>query len=174
MFDFFRKIRLNITFSAVLTIILGIILVAVPGAAVKTVFLAVGWMLIVSGVVSLLSAAFSRGQPVGQGDFVLGLIQIATGLVVLMRPGFLLSLVGLVLGFVLLLHGVRDIQSAREAKALGYGYKFSLIVGIVTLAMGFVIMVNPFTAGENLLRLAGLFLILDGAGDLLVLYRGMR
>jgi uncharacterized membrane protein HdeD (DUF308 family) len=111
----------------------------------------------------------------GQGDLVLGLIQVATGLVVLMRPGFLLSLAGIVLGFILLLHGVHDIQNAREAKAMGYEYRLSLVVGIVTVVMGLVVMINPFSTAETLLRFAGLFLLLDGLGDLLMVYRsGMK
>jgi uncharacterized membrane protein HdeD (DUF308 family) len=88
-----------------------------------------------------------------------------------MRPGFLMSLVGIVLGFIMLLHGVHDIQNAREAKALGYDHRLSLVVGIVTGIMGLVIMINPFSTATTLLRVAGLFLLLDGLGDVLMVYR---
>ena len=42
MFDLFRRIRVNFVLTAILTIILGIMLIAAPGVAMRTVFLLVG------------------------------------------------------------------------------------------------------------------------------------
>ena len=171
MFDLLRRIRVNFVLTAVLTLILGMLLISSPGTAMRTVFLLVGWTLVISGAASLLTAVFSKGQPVGQGDLVLGLIQLATGLVVLMRPGFLMSLAGIVVGFVLLIHGIHDIQHARESKALGYEWKLSMSVGIAAVVMGVIVMVNPFSTVETLLRIAGVFLLVDGIADLLMVWR---
>ena len=171
MFDLLRRIRINFVLTAILTLILGILLITSPGTAMRTVFLLVGWTLVISGAASLLTALLSRGQPVGQGDLVLGLVQVATGLVVLMRPGFLMSLAGIVVGFVLLIHGIHDIQHARESKALGYEWKMSMGVGIAAVVMGLIVMVNPFSTLETLLRIAGVFLLVDGAADLLMVWR---
>lgn len=171
MFDLLRRIRVNFVLTAILTLILGILLITSPGTAMRTVFLLVGWTLVISGAASLLTALLSRGQPVGQGDLVLGLVQVATGLVVLMRPGFLMSLAGIVVGFVLLIHGIHDIQHARESKAMGYEWKLSMGVGIVAVVMGVIVMVNPFSTLETLLRIAGVFLLIDGAADLLMVWR---
>lgn len=171
MYDLFRRIRLNFLLTSVLSCILGLLLITAPGTAMRTVFLLVGWMLVISGAASLLTALLSRGQPVGQGELVLGLVQLATGLVVLMRPGFLMSLVGIVVGFVLLIHGIHDIQHARESKALGYEWKLSMGVGIVAVVMGIIVMVNPFSTMETLLRIAGVFLLVDGVADLVMAWR---
>lgn len=171
MFDLLRRIRVNFVLTAVLTLILGVLLILSPGTAMRTVFLLVGWTLVISGVASLLTAIFSKGQPVGQGDLVLGLIQLATGLVVLMRPGFLMSLVGIVVGFVLLIHGIHDIQHARESKALGYDWKLSMGVGVAAVVMGVIVMVNPFSTVETLLRIAGVFLLVDSVADLVMVWR---
>ena len=171
MFDLLRRIRVNFVLTAILTLILGILLITSPGTAMRTVFLLVGWTLVISGAASLLTAIFSKGQPVGQGDLVLGLIQLATGLVVLMRPGFLMSLAGIVVGFVLLIHGIHDIQHARESKALGYDWKLSMGVGIAAVVMGIIVMINPFSTVETLLRIAGIFLLVDGIADLLMVWR---
>ena len=174
MFDLLRRIRVNFVLTAILTLILGILLITSPGTAMRTVFLLVGWTLVISGAASLLTALLSRGQPVGQGDLVLGLVQVATGLVVLMRPGFLMSLAGIVVGFVLLIHGIHDIQHARESKALGYDWKISMGVGIAAVVMGLIVMINPFSTLETLLRIAGIFLLVDGLADLLMVWRTTR
>lgn len=174
MFDLLRRIRVNFVLTAILTLILGILLISSPGTAMRTVFLLVGWTLVISGAASLLTAIFSKGQPVGQGELVLGLIQLATGLVVLMRPGFLMSLAGIVVGFVLLIHGIHDIQHARESKALGYDWKLSMGVGVAAVVMGVIVMVNPFSTIETLLRIAGVFLLVDSVADLLMVWRTTR
>ena len=174
MFDLLRRIRVNFVLTAILTLILGILLISSPGTAMRTVFLLVGWTLVISGAASLLTAVFSKGQPVGQGELVLGLIQLATGLVVLMRPGFLMSLAGIVVGFVLLIHGIHDIQHARESKALGYDWKLSMGVGVAAVVMGVIVMVNPFSTIETLLRIAGVFLLVDSVADLLMVWRTTR
>ena len=49
MFDLFRRIRVNFVLTAILTIILGIMLIAAPGTAMRTIFLLVGWTLVISG-----------------------------------------------------------------------------------------------------------------------------
>lgn len=173
MFDLFRRVRIHVCLTAVLTVILGLILLVAPGTAIRTVFTLIGWVLVISGIVALLTSAMSKGQPVAQGDLVLGLIQLASGLVVLLRPGFLMSFVGIVVGFLMLIHGVRDIQGAREGKALGYDYRFPLAVGIITLILGIIVMIDPFGTASGLLRIAGIFLLLDGVSDiLLILKRG--
>lgn len=171
MFDLLRRIRVNFVLTAILALILGILLITSPGTAMRTVFLLVGWTLVISGAASLFTALLSKGQPVGQGDLVLGLVQVATGLVVLMRPGFLMSLAGIVVGFVLLIHGIHDIQHARESKALGYEWKLSMGVGVAAVVMGVIVMVNPFSTLETLLRIAGIFLLVDGVADLLMVWR---
>lgn len=174
MYGLFQRLKMQTLLSAALTLLLGIMLLIAPGMAVNTLFLVLGWVLIITGAASLITAICLRGKPVGQGELVLGLIQLASGLVVLLRPTFLMSVFGIVLGLVLVLHGARDVQSAREAKALGYEWKVSLAVGLVTLVMGALVMINPFSTAKLLMRAAGLCLILDGVGGLLMVAADRR
>lgn len=174
MFDLFRKLRMQVLLSAVLTLLLGLLLVIMPGMAVETLFLLLGWMLVITGVVSILSSLLTRGRPVGQSDLVLGLLELATGLAILAKPGLLVSLCGVLLGLLLVMHGARDIQSARESRALGYDWKLSLAVGILTLIMGAFVIFNPFSTAKLLLRVAGICLMVDAVGDLLLIWRSPK
>lgn len=172
MSELFRRIKMHMLLSAVLTLLLGMILTVSPGMAAATLLRIIGWVLVIAGVVSLLSAMMSRGKPVGQGDLVLGLLQVASGLILLAKPNLLVSLFGVVLGLVLVLHGVKDIQSAREAKALGYNWKLTLAVGLVKLVMAAAVILAPFSTAALVVRVAGICLIVDALADLLVLWRG--
>lgn len=171
MFELFRRVRMHMLLSVVLTLLLGVILTVSPGMAARTLLRIIGWVLVVAGVVSILSSWLSRGRPVGQGNLVLGLIQLASGLVLLTKPDLLVSLCGVVLGLLLVLHGAGDIQSAREAKALGFDWKFTLAVGVVKLLMGAMVILAPFSTAALVIRVAGICLIVDAVSDLLLLIR---
>lgn len=172
MSELFRRIRMHMLLSAILTLLLGVILTSAPGMAARSLVLIIGWVLVVAGAVSVLSSLFFRGKPMGQGDLVLGLIQLASGLVLLAKPDLLVSLCGVVLGMILVLHGAGDIQSAREAKALGYDWKFTAVVGVVKLLMAVMVILAPFSTAALVIRVAGVCLIADGLADLLLLWRG--
>ena len=171
MHELFQRIRAHFLLNSVLTLILGIILTASPGMAAQTMVLIIGWVLVIAGAVSLLASLFFRGKPLGQGDLVLGLVQLASGLVLLAKPDLLVSLCGIVLGLLLVIHGAGDIQTAREAKALGYDWKLTAGVGIVKLLMAVLVIVAPFSPAALVIRVAGICLILDAVGDLLLLWR---
>lgn len=174
MSELFRHIRTHLVLSAVLTLLLGIVLTVMPGIAAETLVSVLGWLLVITGIASILSSLLTHSKPVGQGDLVLGLLELATGLVLLVRPGLMMSICGIVLGLLLVLHGVRDIQSARESKALGYDWKLPMLVGILKLVMGALVIINPFSTAALLLRVAGICLIVDGVGDLLLVWRSPR
>lgn len=174
MFDLFRRLKMQVLLTAVLTLILGIILLFMPGMAIGTLLGILGWVLVITGVVSLLSVLLTHGAMTGQGDLVLGLLELASGIVVLMRPDFLVSLLGILLGLLLVMHGARDIQSAREAKALGFDWKLSLGVGVVTVAMGAIVIFSPVSTARVLLQMTGAFLIVDAVGDLILIGMSSR
>lgn len=171
MHELFRRIRAHFLLNSVLTLILGIILTLSPGMAARTMVLMIGWVLVIAGVVALMASLFVRSKPLGQGDLVLGLLQLATGLVLLAKPDMLVSLCGIVLGLLLVVHGAGDIQTAREAKALGYDWKLTIVVGVLKLLMAVLVILAPFSTAELVIRVAGICLILDGVGDLLLLWR---
>jgi uncharacterized membrane protein HdeD (DUF308 family) len=53
MFDFFKKIKINMTGSAVVTLILGLILVVNPLGMTAAVCSLLGWLLLLMGVFGL-------------------------------------------------------------------------------------------------------------------------
>ena len=164
MSNFLRGISVN----AALTLILGLILAIMPGVAADALVSVLGWILIVFGAVCLISALALRSGREGAGPIAGGLLALASGLALLLRPGVLVSLGGLVLGLLLVIHGLQDFSQARKAKAMGYDAKPAMIVAVVKLVLGALILINPFSTVALLIRIAGIFLILDALGDLLL------
>lgn len=165
MSSFVRGFSVN----AALTLVLGVILAIMPGVAAGALVSVLGWILVVFGAVCLISVFATRAGGMEPVSIATGLLALASGLVLLIRPGVLVSLCGIVLGLFLVIHGLQDIGQARKAKALGYEANMALILAIVKLVMGALVIFNPFSTAALLIRMAGIFLVVDALGDLLVI-----
>ena len=118
--------------------IAGVLSVLSPFIAGLSVTIAVGVLLIVSGV-SRLFLAFKMGSfKVGLLVFVLGLLSLATGGYLVSRPGIGLSALTLFLAVYFVLDGVFEIiWSFRLRPIKGWGW--SLFSGIAALVLGIMI-----------------------------------
>ena len=127
--------------------IAGVLAVLSPLIAGLSVTIAVGVLLIVSGV-SRLFLAFKMGSfKVGLLVFVLGLLSLATGGYLVSRPDIGLSALTLFLAVYFLLDGVFEIiWSFRLRPIEGWGW--SLFSGIAALVLGIVIWRQFPVSGE--------------------------
>lgn len=158
----------GISVHAALTLLLGIILTIMPGVAAGTLVSLLGWLLLVFGFICLVVSVAFRAGAVEPGPIATGLVSLASGLLLLIRPGLMVSLCGIVLGLFLVIHGLQDIKQARQAKAMGYDWKPSMLIAVIKLVMGALVIFNPFSTAALLLRMAGIFLIVDALGDLIL------
>ena len=166
MSSFFRGIAGN----AVLTLILGLLLVIMPGVAAGALVSVLGWVLVIFGGIYLVSTLASRSGAVSAWSVATGLLALASGLLLLVKPGLLVSLCGIVLGLFLVLHGLQGIRQTRLSKAMGYDWKPTLVIAVIKLVMGALVILNPFSTAALLLRMAGIFLIVDALGDLILVH----
>ena len=94
------------------------------------------------------------------------------------RKGFLASVVQLVqyiFGAVLIFHGVVDLQGALALMGQGYSrWWVDLLLAVLTLALGVLVVVNPFGTFAALMGLVGASLIFDGVTDLVIIWRLSR
>jgi uncharacterized membrane protein HdeD (DUF308 family) len=148
---------------------LGVAFVVIGGAAIAfpamSTFVAtlfVGWLLILSGVVTLLSAFSIRGTGPFFGALLLGLLSLAAGVFMLARPAGGALAITLTLGFLFMLQGAYEIFLAfelRPARAWGWMLLSALasiflaiviitgLPGVSLVALGIIIGVNLITSG---------------------------
>ena len=101
-----------------------------------------------------------------------GLLLAALGLWLFTAPESAILLVQFSVAAVLLFHGVLDVQGANSLRRLGLRrWGVDLALGIVTLLLGAVVLLNPFGTMKALVVLIGLSLVYDGASDLYLIYR---
>ena len=99
MREFFHNMKLSFLLAAVLYIILGLILLIWPGVSATVFCYAFGGILLIYGVVTIVSFFLRDSR---QGSFVfelfLGIVAAALGLLFLLRPVIVASVLPVILG----------------------------------------------------------------------------
>lgn len=176
MSDFLKSIKTNILGSAVLCIILGVVLVIYPNTSLAIVCRAVGVIVLITGLGFLVS--HMRGGIVSwfyKLDLILGAIFVILGGYILLNPLGLLSIIPIVFGVLLIYHGISDLGQALELRKYEANrWWISIIIAIITIALGILVMRNPFDTIEMLMKIIGVCLVYDGLSDLLLVGKFSR
>jgi uncharacterized membrane protein HdeD (DUF308 family) len=150
--------------EGILLVILGMVAIAMPALAslAATVFL--GWLLLLSGIVGLISTVRARSAPGFAWSLVSAILGIAAGAVLLWLPlQGTLSLTAVLIAF-LFVEGLVSIFYALEhRKALTGRWAWMLASGVVDLALAFIIFAGlPGTALWALGLLVGINMLFGG------------
>lgn len=173
MKDTLKRMKADIILSALVCMVLGIVLLIWPAETIDIFckILAVG--LVIMGVVDIVSYFTNRSiHPFGGA---LGLIVLLVGIWIFIRPERIVSLIPIVIGVILCVHGIQDMKLAFETKGNGYEKWWSmLIIAAVSLAFGVLCIVNAFGMVKLALQFIGIALIYDGVSDLWIASRAVR
>ena len=166
-----QDMKHNYFINAVIMVILGIVLVIWPHILGVALCYLLGGALIVMGIFQLIS--FLRGERLGfYNKFVMmmGIVLILLGIWICTQPHIVLSIIPVVVGIIVLIHGLMDIQYTLDIKKAGSEkWWIALIASILTLVVGLLLVFNPFTVYEITTVLLGAAMLYDGGSDLALL-----
>lgn len=148
-------------------VLLGLLLLLRPSTTGLVIGYAVGFAALVYGALRLLSHCRCR-EPAARlkGELVLGLTLICLGLFAVIRPAVIAAALPLVLGAFLLLAGVINVQRALRLKCLCFDrWWLAMLLAILLLALGVLLICNPFAAATTAIRFVGLCLLIQGIVD---------
>ena len=105
-------------------------------------------------------------------DLIVGIIQLALGIVMLVKPDFFVSFFYFAIG-VLTAYGciLMAIQFFRLRKLDRFRYWSALIFGLLLLGLAIVVFLNPASFGGFLFRLHGIAMIVEGLSLIFVMSR---
>jgi len=169
---FLHYFRLSVLGIAVLCVALGLAVLLWPGSAMKVLCYGFGGLLVLGGLLQV--ASYLLGEKSGFLKKVLlvsGIVGTVAGVWILLSPEMVLRLVGVVLGVVLLYHGIMDIKYGMDIrKCKGSGAVASVTFGLVTVGLGVLVLVDPFEADKILVMIMGISFVFDGATDLYTVF----
>lgn len=175
MFEFFW-VRAASVWIAVLYIVMGLLLLAFPGAS-STLFV---WVLAAGAAAYGASHLwrYIQGRRSGgalSGDLFLSILPAAFAGFALLWPEAVLSVLPLVLGSLLLVDGVGKLPLALTAIRDKYPNMVPMILAsVIPILLGILIVVNPFQTAKIVVMVFGLSLVADGASDFLTVLLDKR
>ncbi|MBR2861442.1 MAG: DUF308 domain-containing protein [Clostridia bacterium] len=163
MKEFFTNVWKDMTFSAILTVLAGLLITVFYSVAINFVCIAIGLAVAVLGIVCIVKYLRSAQQD-NKYELLIGLIAGAIGIYIISNPAFLQNLVAVAIGIVILFHGILDCQSTAKLYRNKYKYWFiALIMSVITIGTGIALIILKNQAIQTLAVVMGIMLMVEGA-----------
>ena len=164
--------KLALFIAPVLTVIVGIILIANSVQATVVICRVIGIILLMSGLFFTGASLLNMNSPVQKFNLVPSLIQLLLGLFITVRPDRIVGFITIVIGVVVLVQSFGILEHGLETKFLGYKlWWITALFAVVMAVLGIVIIVNPFGAVSVAMKFTGFVLIVQGITDAVTRYR---
>lgn len=165
-----RDVKKNYSVSSLITLILGIVLIAWPDLSGALMCYMLGGALILMGVIQLIIyLRGNREEFSARCKMMMGVILALLGIWICAKPEIVLGLIPAVLGIVLLMHAVQDLSYTIQIKNSGVErWWVALIATLITFALSVFLILHPFLAFEMAMIYIGIGLVYNGISDLVL------
>ena len=163
MKNFLKSFKTGMLLSAVVSLILGFVIILAPEVVNNVLRFVLGGGLALFGVLEIVFVFAKPNGLLSVGRIVPGVLSLAVGLVFFFRFETFVSLLWILLGVSLLIDGVYKLQYAFELKAvLVKSWWVNLLMSLAALVMGAVLMIQPFDLQNAMTVFAGILLAVNG------------
>lgn len=147
---------------------LGLVLLFFPDLTTSLICTLTGLLLLAYGVCAGFRFFSDNGGGYrSQFDAVLGVFAAILGALFLLRPQLILSILPVLFGLYILVDGLLNLKRGLDMRSYGYaGWTTTLILSIISLALGALILWDPFSTHLLLVRIIGATFLYLGLSDL--------
>lgn len=156
--------------TSVILCAIGLLMVLKPALSLSLLGILVGIALIVSGIVKL-GGYLSRDlyQLAFQFDLAFGILMIALGFVILLRPENTMNFLCIILGIAILADGLFKIQTSIDARRFGLKTWWLILpLAILASTAGMILVLRPSQSTRVLATIMGVSLLMEGMLSLCV------
>ena len=156
--------------GSLLMILCGVILVLKPDTASALLSAVAGWVLIAVGVAALIGGFTGSSG----GSIVTGAVLLLSGAWLHRNPLMIASVLGFVVGFLVLRQGLRAMKDVQRSKRNGGLWIPGAVLAVIEALIGVRLMLSPLSISRLVLSIVGIALIVLGACNLVTHYRSTR
>lgn len=159
-----KNFKTTMIILAILYIVIGAVLIIWPERARNVICYALGALLVLFGVYRII-AYFIVDLPLQmQFGVAIGLASILAGLLLLFKADAVVAVFGVVVGVTLIVDSVLRMQTALDIRRIGGGHWAPVFICAITmLALGVLLLFNPFKAVITATIIGGVALVIEGA-----------
>ena len=154
--------RNTILLRALLNMLLGAVLLIWPGLTLFVLVVLFAVNILVVGVAALFEPMFDKGNKSSVLTVILGLLGIAAGIFLLVRPGITASIIALIIAIWAIIFGIADIYVAFSGKMEAGARILFVLMGIIALLFGIYVLNSPLEGILDLIWAIGFYEIIVG------------
>lgn len=171
MKDFDWRGVLRYESGSVLMIVFGILLAVKPDFASAALSAVLGWALIGVGV-ALLITGFVGGVKIG--CIASGALLLIAGSWFHRNPLMIASIIGVVLGVLVLSQGWQAAKDAQRTKRGGGFWHMGAVLAVLELLIGIRLILSPLSISRFILSIVGILMVICGACNLVAHHRCVK
>lgn len=162
--EYVKKYERRSILSAAIMIFIGILLMVKPETMLSSIMTILGVCLLIDGAYSvILYIAMEKDQKLYSNALVEGMVEIIAALVVLINAHLIAAILVGIAAVWIIIKSIIKIQFAISVKSVDEkSWVWVLISGVLTLALGVYMLVQPLTTVFSVTVIAGLFLLITG------------
>jgi len=165
-----RDIKWSFIASAILSILMGAVLILWPDMSGEVLGYIIGFLFIVYGIFSVISYVT---HPILM-DFGLylftGLLSVIFGILIVTNPGIVKSTASVALGLFVMIDGIINMRRSVLLSSFGYSrWWLSLTVSVLCVVLGILVLLFPSLFGNILLMALGIAIVLGGIADIVTI-----
>ena len=162
-----KKFVFNFSLSALCYIALGIALIVWPAASINVFCYVLGGDTAAYGLWQIYRFISHREERYATLTLLVGIVALALGICFFVKPELFASILPFILGLYLIFDGVVKLQAALDIKKEGYQkWGILLLLAVLMIALGVVILLNPFHSAQVLTAFIGACMLVDGVINL--------
>lgn len=153
--------------------LIGLVLLLLPSTLNNIIGFVVGGCLLIFGIIGIIKYIRIKEYKF-TSSLVSGILYSALGIIVIINPSSVISLVTICLGLYLVINGILKTVFSFNLKKITTRWSGALVMGLLTIVLGLLLVINPFGSAIAITKLAGAFLVVVAIFDLVDRYIIMK
>ena len=153
--------------------LIGLVLLLLPGTLNNIIGFVVGGCLLIFGIIGIIKYIRIKEYKF-TSSLVSGILYSALGIIVIINPSSVISLVTICLGLYLVINGILKTVFSFNLKKITTRWGGALVMGLLTIVLGLLLVINLFGSAVAITKLAGAFLVVVALFDLVDRYIIMK
>ncbi|WP_026524901.1 HdeD family acid-resistance protein [Butyrivibrio sp. MB2005] len=172
--EFFVKLKTNFLVDAIALIVLGVVLIFLPGASLTLLTKVIGGVVLAAGVLSIIGSLVSKNQNVltKNSSIGFGIVIAVVGIWIFINPHFFEAIIPVIAGVIMLFSGLMNLGESLSLARNHYGnWWFALILAILTVGAGAFLLFNPLKSMAYIVQIIGASFLYNGVSNLWIVSR---
>lgn len=167
--EYIKKYEKNSILINIIMIVVSVLLILNPAGILNIVMLVFGIGVFIDGIFHIVSYFLTEKEArIFSGNLFEGVLSTVAGILILCNKSLLISMIPIVIGIWILIKSIMKLQLAFNFKSADSKKWIPLLVSsIISILLGFLIILNPFSAAYTVTIIAGVVLLVFAIYDLI-------